>query len=291
MIAWHLIKITEHQQMKKQKLNKLIKGNGGKCPNCNQFTQPIRNQHRLFCSECHIHLWEKPDSKQLITPVSFKKSIFISIAKGFLLALFWLPIWLLMSYYKIDDWFSHNQFQSLFIIAILGICFVIDGFINFSKAEQVNYVCGVDKLEDFKSDDTMSYKVLRGHRIPPCPQCNSHRMANLYWYKRQFLKTGDNAMPKILTDEEKFVGCLHCQSHYEILPKKYDLSKLYVFMAVCVFGLVLFLSYQEIIKSYVSDKSILSGIGLFFAGWFYGLLMSLPREKMNHEPFVQLQKQ
>lgn len=275
--------------MEKDKLNTLIKGNDGTCPNCHEFTQPIKNKHRLFCSECHIHLWEKPDSKTTEAPVSLKKALFLSLKKGFVFAVLWFPVWLVMPYFIS---LFHNEFQLfLFMVAILGIFFLIEKFISSSKSEQISYVCGVDKLEDFTSDNDESYKLIYGYRVPPCPECGSHRMANLYWFKRQFLKTETNTIPKISTDEKDFVGCLHCQSHYEIFPQKPDYTKLYIFIAVCVFGALLFLSFHEIIKLYISDKSILYGIGLFFGGWFFGLLTSLPKEKMNSEPLVKLKKQ
>lgn len=275
--------------MKSKKLNKLIHGNGGICPHCSKHTQPIKKNFQLFCSECHIHLWEKTEntsSKQ----VSLAKKTIISLGKGFLLALCWFPIWFIMAHYELDDILFHHPFKLLLMMmTVVAVIFVGEKLLSYIKGEKSHFEAGIDFLEDFEADD-QGYKAVRGFRVPDCKQCGSKRMADLYHFKRSFIQDKESSIPKISIDEVNFVGCLHCKARYEMVKPKTDYTKLILFIMLLVFGSVLFLLYHEIIMTYIADSTIKHAIGLFMAGWFYGVLMSLPKEEMNREPYVKLKK-
>ncbi len=180
------------------------------CPNCKQsFAKIIKNKYGQFCPKCHIRLFKTTTKSH--ENINLNKETLKSITRSFLYAIVFTLMLALSKVIGIFDLYKQNQ------TAIMIIFIVVIGLLAFwdrhKQGQKTSYFShGVDTLDDYHKDNC-DYKIIKQNlKIHQCPNCQSYRMTDLFFFKRRCdikFNTQD-------INDDKFVGCLKCGSAFTI---------------------------------------------------------------------------
>ncbi len=184
-----------------------------KCPHCKQeFAKIIKNPYGKFCPHCDIRLFV--EGKKLLQNKNITKETLRSIIKSFGYSVGFMFLYILLNITGFYNYFEQHQFTISF--AIIFIVIAWEKWYQKKTAIKVVYLHGVDTLADYKNDNCDYQYVKENLQVHQCPNCQSYRMTDLFWFKRRTQKSFNNQE----IEEDNFVGCLKCQTAFTTSIKK-----------------------------------------------------------------------
>lgn len=251
------------------------------CPHCDaQISRAKKLKNLLFCPACGGSLLPKLETPN--DPNTTQKTFL-----WYFLASLGFALWHTTEY---QGWEIGRYIEPvfwLFIMCCVGwIVFeLLTGRLYRNGAATGNWIGGVDRLEVVQKDICPAYGTPRTNipasGVTPCPHCQSQRVSDRYWYKRNMAQAGkviDSEINQI--EDDFFLGCLACGSAFEFQKKDSNreqgksLLANFLMAVVLVTCLVLALWLFSVGRQQIGWVSQFSYFWLSGAGWFAVALFS-----------------
>ncbi len=227
------------------------------CPNCEKkFGKIIEDNQRKFCPHCDIQLFVKGDCNDNgdFQSIDIKKQTLLSIVKSggialIIFALLWLSV-----YIGIYDYLQkHDNIMTIIwsVYMILWIIWCEYKNRKYSSKQGIFYY-GVDKLEDYQADYCEYKMIIKSLRPHQCPQCQSYRMVDLFWFKRKTENTLDGKQ----YDENNFVGCLACKTPYTAQTTRATYANYWLWGSLLIFIMCLIGGYSLLLDTVDVSQAI-----------------------------------
>lgn len=272
------------------KISKIL-GLTSSCPHCDaQISRAKKLKNLLFCPACGGSLLPKSETPN--DPNATQKTFlwYFLASVGFAL---WHTTehqgWEIGRYIEPVFW--------LFIMCCVGwiVFALLTDRLYRNGAATGNWIGGVDRLEVVQKDICPAYGTPRTNipasGVTPCPHCQSQRVSDRYWYKRNMAQAGkviDSEINQI--EDDIFLGCLACGSAFEFQSKVFNNEQGKSFFQDFFTAIVFIAYFIFLILLFFWGKQQAGWISQFFyfwlscAGWF--ALWLFPKLSSDQQPNV-----
>lgn len=264
------------------KISKIL-GLTSPCPHCDaQISRAKKLKNLLFCPACGGSLL--PRSETPNDPNATQKTFlwYFSASVGF-------ALWHTTEH---QGWEVGLYIEPIFWLVIMccvgWIVFaLLTGRLYRDGASAGKWLGGVDRLEVVQKDLCPDYGTPRTNfpafGVTPCPHCQSQRVSDRYWYKRNMAQAGKVISHEInQIEDDLFLGCLACGRTFEFQKSVFNreqrktvLMTLLVTVVFVVFSVLAFWLFS-LGKQQGGGGVQFLYFGLSGAFWFSVLL--LPRK-------------
>ncbi len=267
------------------------------CPNCKQsFKKALFTRQARFCPHCKIRLFAL--TSRQANHINFKKGTIKNLAVSFMWAVLFALFMAILSYFGISELFKPYSNQVVLVAIIIMVVFIVrDSIKQSSKADY--YTAGVDTLDDYIQDGDESRS---GHysltteplTICQCPNCQSYRMTDLFWFKRRVTTDLSADLNAKNTDIDKFVGCLKCKSAFTVstsnTPTTHTNLMSWLVVFVFVIGLITLYIVMTHSFAFFNERKALVGYFTFYWGYSFVTFQTKLHVKnplsINYQPIV-----